>query len=243
MQAYVGQWHEFQHAFQQQEFATLQARLMGLATQQIQLEATLQALMAELGGDGAIATTLPSELGLDYRPLNDWLGTGAWQAANTETRSLLERATGGQWHTLAQLPLTDLATLDYLWRYWSGDRFGLSIQYGLWQTLRGDYGALCDRLGWRVQNQWCYDDELIFAPDAAIGHLPAATWQRRACYGPGAMLASESMNALMHRVALWLNANPSDMMPPEDVINDSTQTQASNQASNQASDQTLDRDP
>lgn len=213
LQTYVGQWHEFQHAFQQQEFATLQAQLVNLASQQAQVATTLETLLGTLGVDPVAAATLQSDLGLDYRPLNDWLGTGAWRAANTETRSLLEQATGGQWHNLAHLPLTDLATLDYLWRYWSGDRFGLTIQYDLWQSLQGDYGAVCDRLGWRVKNQWCYDDELIFAPDAAIGHLPAATWQRRACYGPGAMLASETMNALMHRVALWLDAIPADHEP------------------------------
>jgi hypothetical protein len=156
---------------------------------------------------------LASEAGIDYRPLNDALGQRHWKAADEETRRCLvlaARRGDRGWLSLedwATIPITDLRTIDHLWRYWSGDRYGLWPQWHLWQTCGGDYGQFCDRNGWRRDGEaWLDYEDLWFSSDGAIAHLPTAVWNKRACYGIGADSAGRSLEALLYAYGAAIGA-------------------------------------
>ncbi|MBD2161807.1 GUN4 domain-containing protein [Limnothrix sp. FACHB-1083] len=208
LQHYLWQWHD-RHA---------QSLDLSL-DRQTTLEQHLQALGDRLGAIEQQLNTLPavsidpepaplaSEIGFDYLPLNDLLGNGQWQAADTATRDYLLAALGKSTRDsltpddLQHLPLTDLATINQLWSYWSGGRFGWTAQQVAWQAAQGDYGQFCDRVGWRKGESWCYADELSFRDNAPIGHLPTIVWTKRACYGLGAVPVSSLLAALLDRLA------------------------------------------
>jgi hypothetical protein len=125
-------------------------------------------------------------LGIDYTVLRDLLAVGAWQAAHDETqRVMLVAASKVQpsksvpprlWveHVLV-FPCADLLTIDGLWTWASGGRFGLSVQLDIYQGLGGsarfDFGiwwAFCYEVGWIVK-------EPIYDFAAPRGHMPWIT--------------------------------------------------------------------
>ncbi|MCT7984253.1 GUN4 domain-containing protein [Laspinema sp. A4] len=143
-----------------------------------------------------------SEVGIDYSRLMNLLSKGKWRKADEETWAIALKATVREeegWlsiEDLARFPKTDLATLNWLWEYYSHGQFGLRIQQQIWEIVQGDYTEFCDRLRWRVQENWIYYDELDFSLDAVPGHLPAIAWRKRACYGVGKSTAQEALMAL-----------------------------------------------
>jgi hypothetical protein len=138
------------------------------------------------GQTGAIESAEPradpreSSCGLDYRRLNGLLAAAMWKEANDETISLLLRASGreslgaldggeGSQGTLgdrdiAQLPASDLNTIDHLWTKHSQGRFGFSIQSKILNE-EADWDRFCRRVGWMVP-------ELLYEHHAPLGHLP-----------------------------------------------------------------------
>lgn len=147
-------------------------------------------------------STLSSEVGMDYKPLQDWLIAGAWRNADQEThRLLLElcRRPGGRLRSedLRQIPCRDLYTIDSLWVHYSDGLFGFSVQKDIWSSVGGTMGEYQDwdrfsksrtrwkvnspwhrfgsRVGWRVKDAWLPVEHLTFGLDAPKGHLPR--WQ------------------------------------------------------------------
>jgi len=208
LQHYLWQWHD-RHAhsldllIDQQQALTTHLQMMGdrLGAIEQQLTALTPATQPET------TNPLASEVGLDYLPLNDLLGTGQWREADAATRSYLLLAAGKgdrdllTAEDLAQLPLTDLATIDQLWAYWSGGQFGWAAQRVLWQAASDDYGQFCDLVSWRDGEAWRYYDELSFRATAPAGHLPTVVWTKRSCYGLGAAAVSELLVVLLNRFA------------------------------------------
>jgi hypothetical protein len=204
LQHYLWQWHD-RHA---QSLDLLLDRQQDLMTQ-------LQLLGDRIGAiEQQLATMLPAEapetilasdIGWDYQPLNELLGTGQWQAADAATRACLLWAAGradSGWLTpedISQLPLTDLETIERLWAYWSGGQFGWAAQRLLWQAANDDYSQFCDLVGWRDGEAWRYYDELSFQATAPAGHLPTVIWTKRSCYGLGSASAPELMGSLLDR--------------------------------------------
>lgn len=143
-----------------------------------------------------------SEVGIDYSRLMNLLSKGKWRKADEETWAIALKATfreEEEWlslEDLAKFPKTDLATLDWIWDYYSHGQFGLRVQQQIWETAQGDYTEFCDRVRWRVQENWIYYDELDFSLDAVPGHLPAIAWRKRSCYGVGKSTAQEALIAL-----------------------------------------------
>lgn len=143
-----------------------------------------------------------SEVGIDYSYLMNLLSKGKWKKADEETWAIALKATVREeegWLTredLANFPTTDLASIDWLWEQYSYGRFGLRVQQQIWESVDRDYTEFCDRVGWRVKDNWLYYDELNFSLDAATGHLPAIAWRKRACYGVGNSTAQESLTYL-----------------------------------------------
>ncbi|GAB4343253.1 MAG: hypothetical protein Fur0042_06070 [Cyanophyceae cyanobacterium] len=208
-----GQWHGATY----DAIAALSAQLTALTNQPNRAHQTapLEAPVTESEPalEALPVDPLASDAGIDYRPLNEALGQRHWKTADEETRRCLVLAAGRGdrgWLSLedwATIPATDLRTIDHLWRYWSGDRYGLWPQWHLWQTCGGDYGSFCDRNGWRQDGEaWLDYEDLWFSSDGAIGHLPTAVWHRRACYGIGADSAGRSLEALLYAYGAAIGA-------------------------------------
>ncbi len=149
-----------------------------------------------------------SEVGIDYHPLINLLAAGKWQKADELTWELLLRVTLREeegWLQLADIqnfPCTDICTINWLWEYYSNGLFGLNAQQRIWESVSGEYGEFCDRVGWRDGENWKYYDQLRFNFEAPEGHLPVLIWRRRACYGVGKMMAAETFSALISRLTI-----------------------------------------
>lgn len=101
-------------------------------------------------------TSLDSDLGLSYERLRDLLAAGEWQLADEETRRLVlvlggENALKRKYVFFSEvqfMPATDLCTIDRLWRLYSNDKFGYSVQRKIWKRLDGDCTAFFKKVGW-----------------------------------------------------------------------------------------------
>lgn len=120
----------------------------------------------------------------DYSKLRDVLAVGKWIEADQETAALMLKASGREgWLRVADIekfPVQELRTIDQLWREYSSDRFGLSVQKRIWQgivdTQKTEWKAWCsfgDAIGWRVKGNWLAHSSLNFTPEAPKGELPA----------------------------------------------------------------------
>jgi GUN4-like len=158
-------------------------------------------------GDIPDKTPALSEVGMDYRQLTKLLETGKWRKADEHTWEILLQIALRQdegWLNPADidnLPSTDLRTIDRLWQQHSNGRFGLSIQRQIWESLGCQYTEFCDRIGWRVKNNWKYYEELSFSGNSPPGHLPITPWRRRACYGAGKLTAAENFACIASKLA------------------------------------------
>lgn len=103
---------------------------------------------------------------MDYRQLTKLLETGKWRKADEHTWEILLQIAVREdegWLSAADIdgfPLTDLRTIDKLWQQHSSGRFGFTVQQQIWESTAGNYTQLCDRLGWRVKENWKYYSEL-----------------------------------------------------------------------------------
>jgi len=130
---------------------------------------------------------LKSERGVDYTKLRDLLATGEWQKADEETLKKMVEAAGRTedgWlrsEDIDRFPCEDLRTIDQLWVKYSNGRFGFSVQKRIYESLGGSreydrkiWEAFGDRVGWRVNSEWLYYDNLKFNTKAPQGHLPGS---------------------------------------------------------------------
>ncbi|HBB34521.1 MAG TPA: serine/threonine protein kinase [Cyanobacteria bacterium UBA8803] len=120
----------------------------------------------------------------DYVRLRSLLAAEAWQEADKETAALMLKASGREgWLRVADIekfPAQELKIIDQIWREYSGDCFGLTVQKRIWHSLgdikQTDWQAWCsfgDRVGWRWKGNWVSHDRLNFTPDAPLGELPS----------------------------------------------------------------------
>ncbi len=138
---------------------------------------------------------------INYSRLQNLLLAKNWQAADLETRAILQRLAGSRGDllfssksVLPRISLTDLKTIDTLWAKASGGRFGFSAQYRIWQQVAKGSGnaktqteRFAQRVGWRrarplPENNpigvevggtgWRLDTELNYTSAAPVGHLP-----------------------------------------------------------------------
>lgn len=125
---------------------------------------------------------LPSDVGLDYHDLWNALRRRQWEIGDRLTHQLLCRAargtSGGHLgpRDIEALPCTDLQTLDYLWRRYSGDRFGFSVQQQLYQQAGRDYPLFCATVGWKLSASRSPSLEFTYHLKAPVGHLPSRRW-------------------------------------------------------------------
>jgi len=150
---------------------------------------------------------LQSEVGMDYSKLEKLLAAGKWRQADERTWSIILRVVNQEDRgfldpeDIALFPATDLETIARLWQHYSQGRFGLAIQKNIWETVGQDYTNFCDRVGWRIKDNWLYYEDLNCSLEAQAGHLPVFGWRKRACYGMGGATAEENLAALIARFA------------------------------------------
>ncbi|MGK7884681.1 MAG: GUN4 domain-containing protein [Crocosphaera sp.] len=130
-----------------------------------------------------------------YSQLQEYLKAGKFKEADQETSRVILDAVNRSRDDLTpndmkQLPCTILQVIDKLWRDYSNDRFGLSIQLGLYikvggsiETLRAQNMGILekygDRVGWRKNGKWeggNYDN-WDFSLSAPEGTFPAIWWK------------------------------------------------------------------
>lgn len=125
---------------------------------------------------------LPSEVGLDYSEPRTLLRRRQWETADRLTHKFLCQAARGTsaghlaTREIEALPCLDLQTLDYLWRFHSGDRFGFTVQQQLYQQVAGDYPLFCATVGWKLSAGRSPSLDFTYSLKAPVGHLPSRRW-------------------------------------------------------------------
>jgi hypothetical protein len=134
--------------------------------------------------------TLASEKGIDYTNLQNFLKQQKWKEADEETGRVMREAAGVEedlgWldeESINNFPCEDLCTIDSLWKYYSNEKFGFSLQKEIYERLRETqendryidiWGDFCDRVVWRREKKWLSGSELTFSLTAAPrGHFPS----------------------------------------------------------------------
>jgi len=122
-------------------------------------------------------------MGVDYAPFRALLEAGEWEKADDEHRRLMcvlagEEAEDREWvyfTEVANMPTTDLQTIDALWKYYSNDRFGFSVQRKIWISQKRQWPKFFKKIDWTTGENGDYrkfPQEFQWRADAAQGHLP-----------------------------------------------------------------------
>lgn len=138
---------------------------------------------------------LESECGFDHSPLAEALAKGDLLEADRLTRDGLIRLAGEQavvrefvyFTEVKKIPYKDMATVDRLWRSYTQDKQGYSVQAKILRSPRvgNDLIQLYKRIGWSKPEgtllRWTSGNgnEFIYNNDEApAGHLPLTSTLR-----------------------------------------------------------------
>ncbi len=148
-----------------------------------------QSLVKQTDLQAQTADLISPETQVDYNQLAEYLEDGKWRKANDETTQLLLAATGRKeigWiptDKLTELSCWDLKTIDKLWRKYSDNRFGFSVQLPIYLSTGNRPGRLVEddaynefgnRVGWRNNDDWIiFIENLNYSINAPVGHLPS----------------------------------------------------------------------
>lgn len=136
-------------------------------------------------------------LQVDLSTLESHLQAQHWQAADGETRRILQSFVHANGDIYAEpvptlIPPEVFQAIDQLWSEASDGRFGYMVQNQIWQEVRAQNPvdaavaakAFGDRVGWTrttpsedwqfVSSEWLTEPELTYSLDAPVGHLPWA---------------------------------------------------------------------
>ena len=132
---------------------------------------------------------LPESDNSPYTQLEKLLAAEKWQEADEETYNVIlkltrrDRAGGVNTRVIKEkLSCAEISSIDQLWRKYSQEKFGLSIQKSIYLETGNklaayepqSYQIFGDRVGWRENRKWKQYDQLNFSQDAPKGHLPLA---------------------------------------------------------------------
>ncbi|EAZ88965.1 GUN4 domain-containing protein [Crocosphaera chwakensis] len=130
-----------------------------------------------------------------YSQLQEFLKAGKFKEADQETSRVILDAVNRSREDLTpndmkQLPCNILQVIDRLWRDYSSDRFGFSVQLRLYLEVGGSLDTLRsqnvnilekygDRVGWRKNGQWQGNNyhNWDFSLSAPQGAFPAIWWK------------------------------------------------------------------
>ncbi len=127
-----------------------------------------------------------------YEALQQYLAEENWFEADKETVRLILAVTSKEIEALTpgdiqHFPCKDLMVIDRLWRKYSDNRFGFSVQLETYQAVGGSMESTIEqnqqlikawgeRLGWYKDNHWLKCDELDFSLNAPLGCHPSRWW-------------------------------------------------------------------
>ncbi|HAN74049.1 MAG TPA: hypothetical protein DCQ63_06985 [Planktothrix sp. UBA8402] len=130
---------------------------------------------------------LKSDIGIDYIPLQKLLAQqDFFEADKFSVQKLCELAGSSaaqrKWLYFSEIerfPITDLQTIDTLWRIHSEGKFGYSIQRELWLGVNKNWDKLWPKIGWRTDRNWTrYPQGFTWDLTAPKGHLPLSNQLR-----------------------------------------------------------------
>ncbi len=124
--------------------------------------------------------TLNSAVVKECSKLQELLAEGKWQEADEETQAIILEGFGhkGRFNAsryqenIKLFPCEKLREIDKLWVQHSNDRFGFSVQKGIWKSVNKEWNFFGDCVGWRIDDKWLSYNNLTFTLDAPVGHLP-----------------------------------------------------------------------
>ena len=127
--------------------------------------------------------TLRRQMGVDYAPFKALLEAGEWEKADDEHRRLMcvlagEDAEDREWVYFTEvdnMPATDLRTIDELWKFYSNNRFGFSVQRKIWISQKKQWAKFFKKIDWTTGENGDYrkfPQEFQWRADAAPGHMP-----------------------------------------------------------------------
>ncbi|CAM6042439.1 unnamed protein product [Sphagnum compactum] len=104
----------------------------------------------------AFDAPLESKAGISFDGLREKLAAGEWEAADAETRRLLCELSGDgaakrKWVYFTEvqfIPEADLQVIDSLWRAYSNNKFGYSVQRKIWNNGKRNWNAFFKKVGW-----------------------------------------------------------------------------------------------
>lgn len=126
---------------------------------------------------------LNSTLGLDYQPLQELLASEKWVDADYITSDLLfdlarqRKIENDKKLTISfidNMPCVDLQTIDNLWRKYSNEHFGLSVQTLIFFSLNEDLDALSKAVGWEGKEGYIFYDKNINKLSIPKAYFPNA---------------------------------------------------------------------
>lgn len=130
---------------------------------------------------------LISDKNIDYTNLQQLLAQQDFQQADVVTIQKLCELAGSsamerKWlyfTEVSSFPITDLQTIDWLWRVHSEGKFGFSVQRKIWISVGKDFTKLWPKIKWKDGNNWTrYPNEFIWDLSAPRGHLPLSNQLR-----------------------------------------------------------------
>lgn len=170
-----------------QDFTKIIAKLLQFNWSDRYQSATevLDALSSLVSQSNQIELLNESFLENNYQQLEDLLAQQNYQQAEQITWKLIlqlaERETQGclSLSSINALPIAQLKIIDLLWRNYSRDRLGFSIQKKIYQNLLTEtqldyltWQKFAQQVGWYQQGKWLNYTQLNFTDKAPIGHLP-----------------------------------------------------------------------
>lgn len=124
--------------------------------------------------------------------LKDLLSEGDFKAADQETAKVLFGIINKTAETITPsdvetFPIAPIRIVDRLWRKYSNDRFGLSIQLNIYRDLGGNlntliaqdeelFFAFCNRIGWRQNGKFIFRENWEASLASPEGFLPLTWW-------------------------------------------------------------------
>jgi GUN4-like len=147
-----------------------------LGGQKIQAQNTTQP-----PADGVVLGSLGSKI----FKLETLLQQQQWQAADVKTTAIIleicqQQAQGFvSSEDLARIDCSQWRTIDHLWKKYSNNHFGWSIQAEIWRSIAvttdPDWEAWCrfgNITGWYVNDAWLHWGDVRFNLQSPRGHLP-----------------------------------------------------------------------
>ena len=128
-----------------------------------------------------------------YGNLRDLLAAGKWREADLETTKVMIDITGKAEldditpEDIQRFPCNAIMVIDQLWRKYSNNHFGFSLQLKIYQSVGGNMDTIRaqkieflqrtgEKIGWRKDGKTVDADDFDFSLEAGEGGLPGNWW-------------------------------------------------------------------